>query len=261
MSKEVCDQWHNYHGVHVDRTCREQLLFDWECACGTRDFGTALIPDIFDNIFMSLSLSLKMHFCFKLSACWYNYCCAADCICSVFEQWNCLNTHTHTHVYRCIQMWIVILEYWVSLSRDKSDRLICPVREWRVIGHIWPSVLWTVGTQAISSGSNCIMKHFRSSSTRLSSTDCDRVRHACLYLCGRKKCLKDVCARVCVVLRKWQNAELPVAVSSSLSAASVSWCLQHTDTLTGYTLTVVWLPLQFKNYFEEENVNEIQIIF
>lgn len=25
---------------------------------------------------------------------------------------------------------------WVSLSGDKSDRLICPVRGWRVIGHI-----------------------------------------------------------------------------------------------------------------------------
>lgn len=30
----------------------------------------------------------------------------------------------------------VIQEYWVSLSGDKSDRLICPVRGWGVIGHI-----------------------------------------------------------------------------------------------------------------------------
>lgn len=35
-----------------------------------------------------------------------------------------------------IQMLMVIQEYWVSLSGDKSDRLICPVRGWGVIGHI-----------------------------------------------------------------------------------------------------------------------------
>lgn len=100
-------------------------------------------------------------------------------------------------MHRCIQMWIVIREDWVSLSGDKSGRLICPVREWRVIGHIWPSVLWTVGTWAISTSGNWLMKHFRSSSTRLSSTDCDRVRHVCVSLWPEKVAKRCVCKCVC----------------------------------------------------------------
>lgn len=71
----------------------------------------------------------------------------------------------------------VIREDWVRLSGEKSGPLIFPVREWRVIGHIWPSVLWTVGTRTISTSGNWLMKHFRSSSARLPFSDCDRARH------------------------------------------------------------------------------------
>lgn len=91
--------------------------------------------------------------------------------------------HTQLPLHTHIQMWMVILEYWVSLSRDKSDRLICPVRGWRVIGHIWPPALWTVGTRALSNSGNWLMKHFRNSSTRLSSTGWDWVRHECVCVC------------------------------------------------------------------------------
>lgn len=49
-----------------------------------------------------------------------------------------------------------------------------------------------------------------------------------------------------------------MAISTALSAASASWCLQHTDTLTEHR-TAVWLPLQLKFRFEVEKY-VIQII-
>lgn len=45
-------------------------------------------------------------------------------------------------------MLTVIQEYWVSLSGDKSDRLICPVRGWGGNwSHLTPQPLPTVGTR------------------------------------------------------------------------------------------------------------------
>lgn len=124
-----------------------------------------------------------------------------------------LSKHTWLPLSTHIQMWMVILKYWVSLSRDKSGRLICPVRGWRLIGHIWPPALRTVGTQALSYSGNWLMKHFRNSSTRLSSTSRDWVRHECVYKWPRGMCER---AGVCACKQSRENGRMRNSLWPSL---------------------------------------------
>lgn len=126
MSREVSVQWCNYHGVHADRTCRYTNHCLMGSVCVVEEIP--VLPeswtcktDIFHDLYHCFSLTFL--FVLTFSARWPHL---------LQHAYNCLSPHIHRH----IQMWVVILEYWVSLSRDKSDRLICPVRGWRVIGHI-----------------------------------------------------------------------------------------------------------------------------
>lgn len=132
--------------------------------------------------------------------------------------------------------------------------------------HLTPQPLQTVGTRALSSSGNWLMKHFRNPSTRLSSTGWDWVRHLCVCVCAsicmsvtdtsyQESCLCVgvlVCAHMgACCLEKIAGCGTPCGhlrsfiTSISLTMPAAYWYIDRAD-------INVWLPLQPKFEFEEK---------
>lgn len=134
--------------------------------------------------------------------------------------------------------------------------------------HLTPQPLRTVGTRALSSSGNWLMKHFRNPSTRLSSTGWDWVRHVCLHVCVcvsicmsvTDRSYQESCFCICVCvcmhrgaccLEKMAGCGTPCGhlhnfiTSISLTRPAAYWYIDWAD-------INVWLPLQAKFRSEEK---------